>query len=210
MSPSPPPSFLTSLSPSQRWPARLPPPSVMGHCRAVTLNGAAAWVTVAHLDMSSHSLLSWPALPMAPGAACCHSAYVSAHTSTYAAHVHLTQPSACCLLLFLIKHQLQLEAKIKSCPWDTPRMEVLVNIVSTALYTQIGLYMAACVFGCVQPSFAVTQVLQSVVSERDEVSSINQRCPSHALHLLFWSARQPGFVKVTVTGVGHSHAVSVI
>lgn len=86
-------------------------------------------------------------------------------------------------------------------------MEVLVNIVST-VYSNRNVYGCVCV--CVQPSFAVTQVLQSVVSERDEVSSINQKCPSPALHLLFWSARQPGFVKVTVTGVGRSHAVSVI
>lgn len=62
---------------------------------------------------------------------------------------------------------------------------------------------------CVQQSFVVTLELQSVVSEREEVSSTNQKCPSAVLHLSFWSAQRPDFVKVMVPGVAHSHAVSV-
>ncbi len=54
-----------------------------------------------------------------------------------------------------------------------------------------------------------TRVLQSVVSERDEVSSTNQRCPSVVLHLSFWSAQRPDFVKVMVPGVAPNHAVLV-
>lgn len=69
--------------------------------------------------------------------------------------------------------------------------------------------MFACVLVCVQPSFVVTQVLQQVVSERDEVSSTNRKCPSAAYHLSFWSAQRQDFVKVMVPGAARSHAVSV-
>lgn len=54
----------------------------MGYYKALILNGAAVWATVAHLDMSCRSQLSWPVWPMAPGVACCRSAYVSIHTHT--------------------------------------------------------------------------------------------------------------------------------
>lgn len=66
-----------------------------------------------------------------------------------------------------------------------------------------------CVYLCVQPSFAVTLELQLVVSERDEVSSTNQKCPSAVRHLSFWLAQRPDFVKVMVPGAARSHAVSV-
>lgn len=66
-----------------------------------------------------------------------------------------------------------------------------------------------CVSLCVQPSFAVTLELQLVVSERDEVSSTNQKCPSAVLHLSFWSAQRPDFVKAMAPGVARSRAVLV-
>lgn len=89
----------TNPSPTilQRWHARLPLQSVMGCYKAPILNGAAVWATVAHLDMSSHSQLFWPVWPMAPGVACCHSAYVSIHTHTNTPTLHL-------FLLFYSSH----------------------------------------------------------------------------------------------------------
>lgn len=70
-------SLFTHLSLHQRWPAHPLLPSVTGRCKAATLNGAAAWATAARPDTSFPSRLFWPAWPTAPGAACCHSVYVS-------------------------------------------------------------------------------------------------------------------------------------
>ncbi len=99
---------------------------------------------------------------------------------------------------------------------ELPNKWVLVSNVSAAYWNGIVclclcvcVCVCVCVFVCAQPSFVVTQVLQSVASERDEVSSTNQKCPSVVLHLSFWSAQQPDFVKVMVLGVAHSPAVSV-
>lgn len=147
--------------------------------------------------MSSHSRPSWPAWPMALGAACYHSAYVrNTHTST---HSYTSTHIACYYSLPTISYN-----------WKEKSAFVLElpkkYISACQQYTEMGL----CVFVCVQPSFAVTPVLQSVVSERGEVSSTNQKSPSVVLHLSSWSAQQPDFVKATVPGAARSLAVSVI
>lgn len=81
-------TVFTDLFISQRWPAWLPLPSATAYCRAVTSNGAAVWATVAHQGTNSHSRPSWPAYPMAPGAACFRSAYVriTSHSCTLLAN----------------------------------------------------------------------------------------------------------------------------
>lgn len=47
-----------------------------------------------------------------------------------------------------------------------------------ATQTEMGLFLCGFVCLCLQPNSVATQVLQSVDSERDEVSSISQKCRS--------------------------------
>lgn len=109
---------------------------------------------------------------------------------THQAHTHT--------VIIVYQPLVTIGSKIYICPW------VCLSAI-TAPYTEMGLRVCL----CVQQSFVVTLELQSVVSEREEVSSTNQKCPSAVLHLSFWSAQRPDFVKVMVPGVAHSHAVSV-
>lgn len=160
----------------------------MGYYRAVTLNGAAVWATVAHLDMSSHSQRSWPVWPMAPGVACYHSVYVSTYTHIHL-HTCITRHTHVLPVIILYPPLVTIGWKVFLCPWV--RLSLKWDCV------------------CVQPSFAGTPVPQLVVSERDEVSSTSQKCPSLVPHLSYWSAQRPDFVKVMVPGAARSHAALV-
>lgn len=79
--------------------------------------------------------------------------------------------------------------------------QILASQMRLCLFKRVSL--------CLQPSFVVTPVLQSVVSERDEVSSISQKCPTAAPRLSCWLAVLPDSVKVMAPGVERSLAVSV-
>lgn len=96
----------------------------MGYCRAVTLNGAAAWAIVVHLDMSSHFQLFWPVSPMAPGAACSRSAYVSITLNFGCKDTSITP----------IKW-----SKIYFCPWTSIKL-------STFTISSTTIEMGLCVF----------------------------------------------------------------